>query len=118
MGDTADDRGTRRRLKAAWFHILLALADGAQHGYAIRRSVKERTDGVVKLYPATLYGSIRDLSDQGLIEALEGEDDPDDDQRRRYYRLTPAGRDALADEVGRLQEILDQARATRALGGA
>ena len=104
-------------LKPAWFHILLALADGAQHGYAIRKSVQDRTDGAVKLYPATLYGSIRELADRTWIEALEGEEDPDEDQRRRYYRLTPAGREALRSEVGRLQGILDQARATEALGG-
>lgn len=108
----------KARLKTAWFHILLALADGAQHGYAIRKSVKQRTDGAVKLYPATLYGSIRDLTERGLIEPLEGDEDPDEDQRRHYYRLTPAGRDALSDEVERLQSILDDARATRALGGA
>ena len=113
---TADRKGGT--LKPAWFHILLALADGAQHGYAIRKSVKERTDGAVKLYPATLYGSIRELSERGYIEALEGDEDPDEDQRRRYYRLTPAGRDALADEVSRMQSIVDQARATRALSGA
>jgi len=106
------------RLKTAWFHILLALADGAQHGYAVRRSVRERTDGAVKLYPATLYGSMRELTERGLIEPLEGDEDPDEDQRRRYYRLTETGRNALADEVGRLQAILDEARATRALGGA
>lgn len=105
-------------LKTAWFHILLALGDDAQHGYAIRKLVLERTDGAVKLYPATLYGSIRDMTERGLIEALDGDDDPDDDQRRRYYQLTDAGRDALRDEVGRLQSLLDQARATRALGGA
>jgi DNA-binding PadR family transcriptional regulator len=118
MGSDAANDAKRGELKTAWFHILLALADGAQHGYAIRRSVKERTQGAVKLYPATLYGSIRELSERGLIEALEGEEDPDEDQRRRYYRLTEAGRNALADEVGRLQAILDQARATRALSGA
>ena len=104
-------------LKTPWFHILLALADGAQHGYAIRKSVRDRTDGAVKLYPATLYGSIRELADRSWIEALEGDEDPDEDQRRRYYRLTPAGREALRAEVGRLQGILDQARATEALGG-
>lgn len=105
-------------LKTAWFHILLALGDEPQHGYAIRKLVRERTEGAVKLYPATLYGSIRDMSERGLIEALDGDEDPDDDQRRRYYRLTDAGRDALRAEVGRLQSLLDQARATRALGGA
>ena len=105
-------------IKASWFHVLLALADGAQHGFAVRRIVAERTGGAVTLYPATLYGSIRDLSSRGLIEPLEGADDPDDDQRRRYYRLTPAGRDALRAEVERLQGILDQARGTRALRGS
>ena len=105
-------------MKRNWFHILLALADEPRHGFAIREDVRERTDGAVELYPATLYGSIRDLADRGLIEPLEGDDDPDDDQRRRYYRLTEAGRSALGDEVARLQEILDGARATRALGGA
>ena len=106
-----------KRLKSTWFHILLALANGARHGFAIRRSVEKRTKGAVKLYPATLYGSIRALSEQGLIEALEGEDDPDDDQRRRYYQLTPDGQRALRDEVSRLQGILDEARATQAFGG-
>jgi DNA-binding PadR family transcriptional regulator len=118
MGRDTDRPSSNASMKTAWFHILLALADDAQHGYAIRSSVKQRTDGAVKLYPATLYGSIRDLSDLGFIEALEGDEDPDDDQRRRYYRLTQAGRDALADEVSRMQAILDQARATRALSGA
>jgi len=118
MGSNTTADGAGSTLKTAWFHILLALADGAQHGYAIRKAVKERTDGAVKLYPATLYGSIRELSDRGFIEALEGEEDPDEDQRRRYYRLTEMGRHALADEVGRLQAILDQARATRALSRA
>lgn len=109
--------GTRAPLKVTWFHILLALADEAQHGYAIRQSVHERTDGAVKLYPATLYGSIRELSERGLIEALEGDADPDEDQRRRYYELTPAGQEVLRAEITRLQGLIDQALATRALGG-
>ncbi|MDA1104829.1 MAG: PadR family transcriptional regulator [Gemmatimonadetes bacterium] len=113
-------RGSRAKptLKEAWFHILLALADDAQHGYAIRASVQDRTDGAVKLYPATLYGSIRAMTDLGLIEPLEGTDDPDDDQRRRYYRLTQSGREALRAEVTRLQGLLDHARASAAFGGA
>lgn len=117
MGSSRGE-GSPAPLKAAWFHILLALADEAQHGFAIRRTVEEHTGGAVTLYPATLYGSIREMSDGGLIEALEGDDDPDDDQRRRYYRLTAAGRGALQAEVARLQGILDQARATRALSEA
>ena len=116
MADDETRLITGRALKPAWFHILLALADGAQHGYAIRSSVLVRTDGAVKLYPATLYGSIREMSDRSLIEALEGADDPDEDQRRRYYQLTELGRTALKQEVTRLQHLLDQARATEAFG--
>ncbi len=105
-------------LKPAWFHILLALADGAQHGYAIRSSVEERTEGRVKLWPATLYGSIRELSQGDLIEALDGPEDPDDDARRRYYRLTPRGSELLRAEADRLQALVDAARSSRALGRA
>jgi DNA-binding PadR family transcriptional regulator len=109
---------TRAPLKPALFHILLALADGAQHGFAIREIVEERTDGAVRLWPATLYGSIREMTGAGWIEPLEGEDDPDDDQRRRYYRLSPLGRDVLRAETDRLQALVDVARASRALGTA
>lgn len=98
-------------LKPAWFHILLALADGARHGFAIRERVERRTGGAVRLWPATLYGSMREMTEAGLIEPLEGEDDPDDDQRRRYYRLTRTGRAALRAEADRLQELVDAARA-------
>jgi len=112
---TTNDPGALR-LKKHWFDILLALADGAQHGYAIRSRVEESTAGRVKLYPATLYGSVREMAESGLIEALEGE--PDADQRRRYYQLTKQGREALGAEVDRLQGLVDLARATAALGGA
>ncbi|HEX7118837.1 MAG TPA: PadR family transcriptional regulator [Longimicrobiales bacterium] len=103
-------------LKPAWFHILLALADGPRHGYAIRVEVEARTEGRVRLWPATLYGSIRDLAEAGLIE--EGEADPVDDARRRIYRLTGAGARVLAAEAARMQALVDAARATRALEGA
>ena len=103
-------------LKPAWFHILLALADGSQHGYAIRSLVEERTEGRVKLWPATLYGSIRELSEDALIEALDGPDDPDEDARRRYYRLTRRGSELLRAEADRLQTLVDAARSSRALG--
>jgi DNA-binding PadR family transcriptional regulator len=109
------DASSFQPLKPAWFHILLALADGAQHGFAIRSRVEERSGGSVKLWPATLYGSIRELSEAGVIEALEGEDDPDDDQRRRYYRLTKLGRELLRAEADRLQGLVDAARGSRAL---
>ncbi len=102
-------------LKPAWFHILLAFADGAQHGYAARSLVEERTEGRVKLWPATLYGSIRELSEEALIEALEGHDDPDDDARRQYYRLTRRGSELLRAEADRLQALVDAARLSQAL---
>lgn len=116
--DERPDPGALLPLKIQWFHILLALGDGARHGFAIRASVEERTDGAVRLWPATLYGSIRELSEHGAIEALEGEADPDDDQRRRYYRLTEFGRELLRAEANRLQALVDAARTTRALEGA
>lgn len=104
-------------LKTAWFHILLALADGALHGYAIRESVEDRTDGGVKLWPANLYGSIRDMTALNLLEALSDEEQPDDDQRRQYYRLTARGRELLRMEADRLQGLVDAARASRAWAG-
>jgi DNA-binding PadR family transcriptional regulator len=103
-------------MKPAWFHILLALADGDRHGFAIRESVKERTQGGVTLWPATLYGSIRDLAALGAIEPLDGDADPD--QRRRYYRLTAEGREMLRREAGRLQTLVNAARGAGVLGRA
>lgn len=105
-------------LKAQWFHVLLALAEGGAHGYAIRERVEERTGGKVRLWPATLYGTIHRLTDGGLIEPLEGAEDPDDDQRRRYYRLTPFGREVLLAEADRLEQLVREARTVRAGGGS
>lgn len=105
-------------LKPVWFHVLLALADGPQHGFGIRGAVEERTGGGVRLWPATLYGTLKRLADDGLVDALEGEDDPDDDARRRYYRLTRLGSEVLRLETERLEELVAAARGTRALGRA
>ncbi len=102
-------------LKPAWFHILLALSDETLHGFAIREAVERRTGGGVKLWPANLYGSIRDLAEQELVEALSEDEQPDDDQRRQYYRLTQRGRELLLMEADRLQQLVDAARASRAL---
>jgi DNA-binding PadR family transcriptional regulator len=104
-------------LKAAEFHILLALGNGPRHGYAIRLAVEELTAGAVKLWPATLYGTVRQLMEAGLIEPAE-EEGPGEDARRIYYRLTPTGRDTLIAETNRLRSLVDYARATRALGDA
>lgn len=103
-------------LKTAWFHILVALGDGVRHGYAIRTEVEQRTQGRVRLWPATLYGSIRELGAESLIEELEPDPNAPDDPRRRYYRMTNLGKRVLAAEAARLQALVDAARATRALG--
>ena len=103
-------------LKTAWFHILLTLADGPLHGYAVRSRVEDRTRGRVRLWPATLYGSLRDLEEERLIEETEAPAElEDDDPRRRYYELTPRGRDVLAAETDRLARLVEVARASRAL---
>lgn len=103
-------------LKAPWFHILVSLADGPVHGYAVRQEVEERTSGRVKLWPATLYGSIRLMEEQGLIEEVGAPEEVEDaDERRRYWGLTPWGRRVLAAETDRLATLVQAARATRAL---
>jgi DNA-binding PadR family transcriptional regulator len=95
------------------FHILVALADRDRHGYSILQEVAERTGGAVKLSPSTLYSAIKRLLAEGLIEELEERPDPEyDDVRRRYYRLTRAGRHAAIDEARQLEKLLADARAT------
>jgi len=94
-------------LKAHWFHIMLSLAGGEQHGYGIMQEVLQRTTGKVRLWPATLYGSIKRLIEAGLIEESEERPAPElDDARRRYYRLTALGRGLLDAECERLQELV------------
>ena len=95
------------------FHILVAIADGERHGYAIMQDVAGRTDGNLRLGPGSLYGSIKKMLREGLIEELDDRPDPDrDDVRRRYYRLTPHGRKAAMAEAACLAKLLRQARAT------
>ncbi len=95
------------------FHILVALADRDQHGYGIMQDVAERTGGKLRLSAGTLYGSIKRLLEQGLvIEVRERErpHTPDDDARRRYYRLTKLGRKTAEAEAARMSELIEQAR--------
>lgn len=94
----------------AIFQILVALADQDRHGYAIMQDVAARTGGGMKLSPGTLYGSIRRMLEDGLIVELD-ERPEHDDERRRYYRLTRAGREAAQAEADRLATLLRQARA-------
>ena len=104
-------------MKTHHFHILLSLADGGQHGYGIMQEVLDRTAGSVRLWPATLYGSLKRLVEDGLIE--ESRDRPDDDdERRRYYRLTKDGRTALTSEIARLEDLVRAARVKRRALGA
>jgi DNA-binding PadR family transcriptional regulator len=94
-------------LKPQWFHIMLTLAGGEQHGYGIMQDVLSRTAGKVRLWPATLYGSIKRLIEAELIEESDERPAPElDDARRRYYRLTTLGRDVLDGECERLQELV------------
>ena len=94
-------------LKAQWFHIMLSLAGEEQHGYGIMQEVLERTHGRVRLWPATLYGSIKRLIEADLIEESDERPAPElDDTRRRYYRLTALGRRVLDAECERLQELV------------
>jgi DNA-binding PadR family transcriptional regulator len=94
------------------FHILLALAPGDRHGYAIIQDVLDRTDGRLRLSAGTLYGSIKRMLEQGLIAELSDNERPaDDDERRRYYKLTASGRKVVRAEAGRMSTLLRQARA-------
>lgn len=103
-------------LTPAMFHILLALADRERHGYHIMQEVDERTEGRVKLGPGTLYGSIKRLLADGLIE--ESDERPDaelDDERRRYYRLSDFGFRVATAEAERLENLVKSARVKKLL---
>jgi DNA-binding PadR family transcriptional regulator len=103
-------------LKTQWFHIMLSLAGGEQHGYGIMQEVLERSAGKVRLWPATLYGSIKRLIEVELIEESDERPAPElDDARRRYYRLTALGRRVLDAECERLQELVRTIRLKRAM---
>jgi DNA-binding PadR family transcriptional regulator len=114
MGDSTADDTTL--LTPAVFHILLALADGEKHGYGIMLTVKAMTGGAFKLAIGTLYRSIKQMLAQGLIEESGERHDPAlDDERRRYYRITAAGRHAVSAEAARLARLVSEARARRLL---
>ena len=94
------------------FHILVALSDADRHGYAIMQDVAERTAGKLKLSPGTLYGAIKRMLEDGLVkETAERPDPEEDDERRRYYRITPFGRRVAMAESTRLSALVKQAKA-------
>jgi len=104
-------------LKSQWFHILLALSEDPRHGSGIVRSVLEQTNGSLRLWPATLYGSLEDLAERGWIEELTTESDrPEESERRRYYRITRDGSGVLAAEANRMQTLASAALARVASG--
>lgn len=92
------------------FHILAALASRDLHGSGIVRDVLDQTDGALRLWPATLYGTLDELAREGLIQELDAGERPEGtSQKRRYYRITSAGRGALTREAERLQSLAGQA---------
>lgn len=101
-------------LPPATFHILLAVADDERHGYGIIQDVAARTNGSLRLSPGTLYRSIQRMLEQGLlVEVKERPAAPGDDERRRYYRITPLGRLVAEAEARRLVQLVEMARAAR-----
>ena len=94
-------------MKPVWHQILLAIATGHRHGYAIREAVEERTDGGIRLWPATLYGTLRRMQEARLIVEIDLDDDP---RGKRPFELTAAGRAVLEAETRRLERLVDLAR--------
>jgi DNA-binding PadR family transcriptional regulator len=104
-------------LTPAVFHVLLALAGGERHGYAIMQEVTESTEGQIKMGPGTLYGTVKRLLEAHLIEESDERPDPHlDDERRRYYRLTGVGEEVVKAEARRYAGIVAIARGKKLIG--
>lgn len=116
MANTTSPQGMLP-LTPAVFHILLALADGEKHGYAIMQEVATITNGDMKMGPGTLYGSIKRMLETGLISESDERPDPAlDDERRRYYQLTPFGEQVARAEAKRLASLLHAAHLKKLIG--
>ncbi|HKV50405.1 MAG TPA: PadR family transcriptional regulator [Gemmatimonadaceae bacterium] len=102
-------------LTSAALHIMLALAEGDRHGYAIAREIETMSKGSVRMGPGTLYGTLQRLVAAELVEPSAAQHRNGDDQRRRYYRLTARGRSTLKRELDRLAGLLAAARRRRLL---
>jgi DNA-binding PadR family transcriptional regulator len=95
------------------FQVLIAVADRDRHGYGIMQDIETRTSGKVRMSPGTLYGAIKRMIEQGLIEETDERSDPAlDDERRRYYRITDFGRRLASIETERLSKLVSQAVAS------
>ncbi len=97
-------------LAPAQFHVLAALSEGDMHGYAIMQAVESSSNDLVRMGPATLYGTLKRLCEAGLTEELTHRPGPGDDQRRRYYRLTGLGREVCLAESDRLADLVLRSR--------
>ena len=115
MSAVPSNAGLFAPLTPSMFHVLLALAGNDLHGYAILKEVELRTGGKVRLSTGTLYGIIKRLLNDGLIVELRSRPADSDDERRRYYRLTPPGRQVAAAEAERMDEVLSIARSRNLL---
>jgi DNA-binding PadR family transcriptional regulator len=118
MHPVSGDPETLLPLTPAVFHILLALADGERHGYAIMQEIASQSGGKLRVGPTTLYRSIKQMLAAGMIVEVDERPDPAlDDERRRYYRLTPFGQQVALAESRRLAHLLAVAKAKPLLGG-
>jgi DNA-binding PadR family transcriptional regulator len=116
MKKTKPDPESLLPLPSSVFHILLSLSDQERHGYGIMKEVATRTDGKVRLGPGILYGKIKHLIEDGLIEKSDERPDPGmDDERRVYYRLTDFGERVAIAETKRFSQLIGMARAKRLL---
>jgi DNA-binding PadR family transcriptional regulator len=100
-------------LKPLPLHILLTLADGDSHGYAVMQAIRARTNGSVAVQTASFYRHLGKLIDEGWVAEATGRRDGDDPRRGTYYRITPRGREALAEEKRRLTDLVAQMRKVR-----
>ena len=116
MNETSPSSKTPPTLTPAAFHIMLVLAGGENHGYAIMREVAEHTQGKMRLGPGSLYGTIKRMLADGWIEESDERPDPElDDERRRYYRLTGVGMKVGRAEAELLEQLVNIARGKRLL---
>ncbi len=119
MKNAGRDPQTLLPLTPTVFHILLALVDNERHGYGIMQEVALHTDGQMRMGPGTLYGSIKRMMNDGLIEESGERPDPEmDDERRRYYRLTDFGQKVVRAEAERLARLVNVARSKKLLFGS
>ena len=106
-------------MKSHWFFILLSVSAAPRYGTAIQDDVRELSDGAVRLWPATLYGTLEELVGQGWIEEIAEDERPEGiSGRERYYRITRAGRLALKHEATRLESLANVARTRLGVAGA